>query len=425
MMRRVAMGVSGMRAGLTILGIVVMVGVARGDLIELNDGRTISGEMRREGDVRVITSSEGVETRVSAGDVKKVTLGGGASTQESGKMQWARIKVGIGKAERLADVIAGIERFLKEHPEGEPAAEARKMLEEYRKLSLQGPVKLRGKWLSFDEAEGIKKAWLADAKAAEELLTKEDFPGAVRSAAVALKKDDGNPRALMVTGLGAYAMKDLGKARWAFAKLAELEPENVAALNNLGVIAYDQKKEGEGCAYLAKAVALRPVNAVVLDNAVLAWQRFSGDRKKATSLHELERNAKGPEGEREKEMAAKGLQRWGVTWLTDKEWAEANAKMDGLKKKLGELDAEYKNANTELSLAESALNNAQRGGNALEDDVAGPNMAVWLAQGAIDGIKTQVEGIRKNATAVRDEIGEIDKKRFGGPMKMLGLETLE
>jgi len=80
--------------------------------------------------------------------------------------------------------------------------------------------------------------------------------------------------ATLLTGLVAYRMGDLERARSIFQKLVEVDPDDVDALFNLGVTAQQQNSYGQARSNYLKVTRLDPRNADARHNLVLLTHSF-------------------------------------------------------------------------------------------------------------------------------------------------------
>jgi Flp pilus assembly protein TadD len=124
-------------------------------------------------------------------------------------------------------------------------------------------------------------------------LAMKDHAGAVMAGRDAIARDDGNPEAWQVTGLGQLGLGELPGAIASFSKVVELEPNHGWALNNLG-LAYLRANEDEQAAeVLERAAELLPLAAVVHNNLGVALERTGrGEEAKTAYQHAMDLSPK-------------------------------------------------------------------------------------------------------------------------------------
>ena len=108
---------------------------------------------------------------------------------------------------------------------------------------------------------------------ARERLALKDYRGAIRAGREASARDEGNPEAYQVTGLGQLGLDELSKAISSFEKAVELAPNHGWALNNLGFSYLRANEDVRAVEALERAAALLPQVATVQNNLGVALER--------------------------------------------------------------------------------------------------------------------------------------------------------
>ena len=102
----------------------------------------------------------------------------------------------------------------------------------------------------------------------------------------ASERDEGNPEAYQVTGLGHLGLRELPQAISSFEKVVELEPNHGWALNDLGFAylrANENVRAGEA---LERAAALLPQAAMVHNNLGVARDRVGATEAAKRAFHQ-------------------------------------------------------------------------------------------------------------------------------------------
>lgn len=124
-------------------------------------------------------------------------------------------------------------------------------------------------------------------------LAMKDHAGAVIAGREAIARDEGNPEAWQVTGLGQLGLGELSGAIASFKKVVEFEPNHGWALNNLG-LAYLRANENDKAAeVLERAAELLPNVAYVHNNLGVALERTGrGEEAKTAYQHAMDLSPK-------------------------------------------------------------------------------------------------------------------------------------
>src|SRR5436190_2126182 len=105
-----------------------LAGAARADLIEISDGRKLTGTLTRQGDVMTIKTDDGKTITAKPNQIAKVTLTGTTSPEEAAAAEWARISQQSRTADDLKVVIEAYRKFVEKYPTAKQNAEARTSL---------------------------------------------------------------------------------------------------------------------------------------------------------------------------------------------------------------------------------------------------------------------------------------------------------
>ncbi|MEW6432690.1 MAG: tetratricopeptide repeat protein [Myxococcota bacterium] len=104
-------------------------------------------------------------------------------------------------------------------------------------------------------------------------LAMKDHAGAVIAGREAIARDEGNPEAWQVTGLGQLGLGELSGAIASFKKVIDLDPNHGWALNNLGFAYLRANENDKAVEVLERAAELLPNVAFVHNNLGVALER--------------------------------------------------------------------------------------------------------------------------------------------------------
>jgi tetratricopeptide (TPR) repeat protein len=355
------------RSLLAALTLAVAASAARADIIELRDGRKISGSISREGKSVIIKGDDGATVTALPADVMSVTLTSSVTPQEAANAAWTRLALEIKKADDLQSIIALHQKFLEKFPGLPLTKEVQASMGVYQKLADNGGVKFRGHWIPRAQIEVTLKQWSEAAREATDRYKEGQLKEALESARGVLAKDDQNPDALTIAGLAAYRMNNLALARTYFTTLAAADPGSVLAENNLGVLSFQQKQLGEGLGHYTRALQAMPDHRLVLDNIAEALNTYldGGGNKNTAAYRTLVRQFEPAELKKEAEMAkptasAKaGWRRWGSTWVTPEQLSALEKYQQVVQDRMTQLDSQYKNAQQTLAGMDDQIKKAQ------------------------------------------------------------------
>ncbi len=357
--------------------------LAHGDIIELNGGRKITGTISRQGDRMVIRGEDGSTTSVQPAEIARVTLTSDLTPAQAAEAQWTSVSAQIKKADDLATIISLHQQFLVQFPDAPLSPQVRESLGVYQQLAAGDTVKFRGRWMPRNQIDITLKQWTQDSRPAVDLYRAGRLKEALEAAKEILAKDAVNPDALSVAGLVAYRMNNLILARTYFTALAAADPGSVLAENNLGVVSYQQNAAGEGLIHYTRALQAMPGNRMVLDNIAEALNAYAGD-KDSTNYRALIRQFEQSEIAVEAEMAKKGLERWGSTWVTREELEQLEKNQRAVKDQMAQLDAQYRAAGNTLADLDAQITQTQGDIEAYTSAINTYSAQILLAQQAID-----------------------------------------
>lgn len=378
---------------------VVAVTPALADVIQLKDGRSFSGTMYREGDHIVIKAEDGTVINAKPDEVGRVTLTSTITPAQAAESEWTRTAAQIKKAETLAEVIALHEKFLQKWggDGGPQAATVQKSLNEYRKLQQQDGVRFRGRWMPRAQAEVILRQGEENARPALLSYKAGKIKEALDTAQAALKLDEENPTALVVGGLAAYRLNNLGLARVQFAKLGETDPANLLALNNAAVVCFQQKREAEGLLFYTKALGAMPDHRLLLDNIIEALNSYRGPRD-GPPFKNLLRQFDQAETRMEASMAKKDLYRFGSTWVSQEQFDRLTAQRKQIQDAMNDLDTRYKAAVAAAASMEQDLRQSSADFDATAADVN--SLGVMINAGVQHGDDVSYLASRREALLI-------------------------
>jgi tetratricopeptide (TPR) repeat protein len=130
-----------------------------------------------------------------------------------------------------------------------------------------------------------------------------------------LTENPHNAPALYLQGISYFDLEQLANSRKSLEAANAVAPRNGPVLNNLAVVLYRQKQFPSALGYYDQALLAMPANTQILDNVIEAMNSLPDADRQAVIAQRLAKLAADQDATAQKTMAAKGLHRWGSTWI--------------------------------------------------------------------------------------------------------------
>ncbi len=424
----------GLAVGAIVLG---WLAAACGDTVRTHDGRTFQGRVVSEPNAATVevetelgrialavsevagidygtTSPAGPKAEAApnapgGGRAAPVDAGGGNSPGVDERQLLAEPLAESERALTAAEGAAIWKQFLAEHASGRPADLARERLAVWQDRVDRDLVRFGPTWLARGEADrrnARADELLAQAEAQKDL---EDAGKLYDEAAAAQPFRADIPFAKARRLIRA---KKYPEACTALEQARTVQPDHVAALNNLGVLAAAQKNWPVAFLQLGRAAGAD--NPAALDNLAeamfLAWE--AGSPRQA--LAAVERKVEQIVAELHRGGKHVGQARWGSAWIEQ-------ARYEQIRKDNAVVDAQLAERQARFALAEKKQSEADAALLSLQRDFlrrfgrrgAGP--AGRDVRGQFAAADDQARQARQEADKLRKEIDELRAKRTNAP----------
>jgi tetratricopeptide (TPR) repeat protein len=413
------------RARLLLIPAVLAVALPlRADIIHLNDGTKIEGELKRESDGWIVTDADGKQTRVTAAQIKSIEKVSRLSPADIAQGQLASLRRSVEALSSIDQIIERYERFLAGHKDTPAALEARMDLAQWKERRDKGLLKVAGKWVSPEEHQRLlgQTVQLAD-KAREQLKS-----GRVREADATLKElltlDANNVSGLYLRGIVALKQEQLGVAKKSFEDVKEQLPDHFATLNNLAVVLWKQKQHAGALFHYDQAMQASPRNRLILDNVAEALFSLPEKHRSGQTYTNAVKRFEEQDAELQKEMARQGLHRWGSTYVDDKQHEEIKKAQEKVKEKLKQLVDDYeklkergREIERQLDLNERSMERIRRDASRTMNDARGRPVQVRLPsiyyelrrdndrlKAEADDILAKMDGFKDKEMRIRQDV---------------------
>jgi tetratricopeptide (TPR) repeat protein len=429
------------RARLLLLSAVLAASLpALADIIHLNDGTRLEGELRRESDGWIITDAGGKQTRITAAQIKSIEKVSKLSAADVAQGQLASLRRSVEALSNIDQIIERYERFVSNNKDTPAALEARMDLAQWKERKVKGLAKVAGKWVTPEEHQRLlgQVVQLAD-RAREQLKS-----GRVREAEATLKEllelDAANVSGLYLRGLAALKQEQLGVAKKSFEQIKEQMPDHAATLNNLGVILWKQKQQAAALFHYDQAMQASPRNRLILDNVAEALFGMPERQRSGTTYDRAVKRFQEQDAELQKEMAKQGLHRWGSTYVDDKQYEEIKKAQEKVKDKLKQLMDDYeklrergREIERQLDLNERSMERIRRDASRSVQDARGRPVQMRLPsiyyelrrdndrlKAEADDVLAKMEGFKDKEMRIRQEV---PVPEFTGVQKTFDVEA--
>ncbi len=419
---------------IVFLAFFLTAATAAGDVLVLDDGTRLSGDVERTARGYKVTAVDGEVTIVKAKRVTRIILG--RDNDDEAKPADASPAERFDALRRQAEtrndldaIIADFEAFVRETKDRDVAARAEVELAVWRGRRDRGEIRSGGVWVDpaaqadrYDAARrAIMQALQANTPAAAEALLNDP-----------LTADAGN----YLLGVQALLVDDAPTARRRFQAVRRTLPNHAPTLNNLAAIEANLGRPKFAVWFVSEALKAAPGATDVLDNAaeLLHMLPRGEDVPHADRLHRLfaaqEPSAILRQGER-------GLLRWGSQWVEADEHARLDTIRRSIQADVDLLRADYdrharevRSIETTITSNEAYMRQLDRGRwyfNSAGVLVQGPlPRSFYLYQSRNAGLRAERQDLLQKMNELdrraREEWKRLPRPLFLGRLKPIGSE---
>ena len=323
---------------------LLLASAASADVLTKTDGTRLEGDVKRAGEVWVVTQADGTRVTVKPSEVRGIELTGKpVAAAEAGLASLRR------SAETQTDPARMVERykqFLEMNKGTRAAEEAALDLGVWESRLARGMKKIGDDWVSAEEAEILRAGATDIALRAITDLRESRLAAAEDAIAQALAADPTNPTALYLRGVVLYRQEKLLDARKAFEASLDQAPGHGPTLGNLAVTASRLSQWGVALANYDQALIAMPLERGLLNNIAEALQTLPDTQKNSLAAKRVQRKFDEQDtllAQRLAQLAppAGPLFRWGATWVNQAQLDELKAAEAKNKAQLDQLAGQY------------------------------------------------------------------------------------
>lgn len=385
---------------------------ALADIIHLNDGTTLQGDIKRTADGWLVTDATGKVTAIPAADVKSIELKKAASP-EGAEQQLASLRRSVANLDDVKRILERYQSFIKQNAGSAAAADARKDLAQWQDRLNRKLVKAGEQWVTPDEFNQLSEKSAQAADAVRPLVAAGKITEAMGAVDKALAITPKSPQLVYLKGVLLMRQGQLVPARNTFQSVEALLPDNAAAHNNIAVILWKTHAQMPALAEYDKAMIADPGNRTILDNVSEALHALPESYHKNSLTRRVVEHFNEQDAGLQKQMAGKGLYRWGAQWLNKDEYAQLEAarkavqeKLDALKKDFDDNQARILRINTDITSDQQLM--AQMQQESYQQDASGHVVFFPLPQRYYD-LQKDVLSLQAERTAKQGQQVELQR----------------
>ena len=332
---------------------------ALADVVVLQDGTRLEGDLDRTDDGYTLTKSDGKVVRISSAQVKSVEMKPQA-TPDDAVRRLESLRRSAGNMTDLKLIITRYREYLKRFAGTDAADDALADLKTWEDRLAKHMTKAGGKWVTPEELGAIQEEAHAAAKKARDLIAGGRLREAGPLLDQALSQDPKNPAALFLRGVAQFRQEQLGPARKSFDAVAQLVADHGPTLNNLAVILWRQEQYGGALKFYDLAMAATPTDERVLSNVAEALNALPKEHRESAAAKKAIVRFQPLDAALGKKMEKRGLYRWGAGWVKGDELDRLQEMEREIEGKIQDLQTEFDNAEQRIEVIDQDIEDTKR-----------------------------------------------------------------
>lgn len=411
---------------------------AFGEVVHLNDGTTLEGELHRTSEGWMVTTADGKVTVVTPSQVKSIEFkkSGGADTPEQ---KLASLRRAVANQSEIQHVIERYQAFIAQNPNTPSAKDAQQDLATWQDRLDKGMVKAGDQWLTKDQLAGLRSKSLQTAETARTMIAAGKIAEATPMIEKALAANPQDPALLYLQGLIEFRQSHIVPARNAFQGAEAAAPENGPVHNNIAVVLWKQRAQMQALNEYDKAMLVLPNNQIILDNVHEALHALPAEYKDKDLTKRVKAHFAEQDAVLQKAMAAKGFYRWGSDWLNQRDYDKIQAQQKAVQDRIDALQKDFDGLQAAMLKIDRDINNDQQimlamSTAAVQSDGAGRTYQLPLPQRFYD-LQRDVANLKSQKVLDQKQIEDLRKfalqqkqlmpqEKFAGILKPFDVEGM-
>jgi Flp pilus assembly protein TadD len=340
----------------SFLAVLVISPLTLADVVRLNDGTTLTGDIKKAADGWFVTDSHGKVTHVSQETVKSIELAPKGDPKDLAVGKLASLRRSVEALPDLKLIIDRYEKFIEQNKDlPNVAEEAKKDLALWKARQARGMVKVGSKWVDAAEKAQMQEKALLVADQARELLKQNKFKDADAAVSKALEVDPTNISALYLKGLILYRQDQVQPARKAFEAVKEIAPDHGPTLNNLAVVLWRQNQQMAAMNMYLQAMQAMPLNKELLNNVAEALNGLTPEQRKSPIAQKVYKLWTEQDNQLQQQMMPLGWYRWGSTWVDKVQFDKLQAAEKEVKEKIAKMEEDFADAQAKVDTIDAQM----------------------------------------------------------------------
>lgn len=324
------------------------------DIIHLNDGSTITGDIKKAADGWYVTTN-GKTTLVTQDQVKSIELAPRGNPQDVAVGRLTSLRHSVEALGDLKVIIDRYEKFLEQNKGLSVEAEAIKDLATWKERQEKGMVKVGAKWVMPEQKSQMQEKALLVVDQARELLKQNKMRDAEATLGKALEVDPTNVSALYLKGLILFRQDQIQAARKAFEAVKEVMPDHGPTLNNLAVIQWRQNQQVAAMGTYLAAMQAMPLNKELLNNVAEALNSLTDDQRKSAVVQKVLKLWNEQDTQLQQQMMQLGWYRWGSGWVDKSQYEKLQVAEKEVKDKIAKMEADFADAQAKIDTIDAQM----------------------------------------------------------------------
>jgi tetratricopeptide (TPR) repeat protein len=422
----------------------LLVSGALADVITLQDGTRLEGDVKKADRGWAVTTKDGKDITVPAEQVKSISVGGSAAGP-NGNDAGAEAMSGLLSLRRsvenvsdLGQIIERFKKFIDLHNDSPAALEAQEDLAMWQERLERGLVKHGTHWVTADARSKMADRAQELAAQARDIMQHGRLPDADPILQQALNADPQCVPALYLRGMVLYQQNKIPDSRKMFEAVNGLIADHAPTLNNLAVILWRQNAQGPALSYYDKSITAAPGAKFVLDNVAVALAAVSEGQRKNKIWEALNREFTDQDARLQQLMAAEGWYRWGTAWIDEPAMQKIRDKQKEIEDQIAAVRDSVKDDRERLRQVDDRLAYVQARIHRLIMNTPVPLKGPWIRmpfppvyfelQKEKAGLKFDRAELVPKVEAADAQVerlrSQLPQPGFGGTQKLIGIEGM-
>lgn len=333
---------------------------ALADVVHLKDGTNLEGSIRVTRDGYVVTDASGRTTTVPADSVRSFEIKKTAAAPQSAQENLESLRRSVANQDDLKQIVSRYRSFIEQNASTPAAADAQKDLAQWQDRLDKGMVKAGRDWVTPEQLETMQAGARQAAAKALPLVAAGKLPEADALVTPALAIAPASGELLYLKGLILYRQGQLIPARNSFQSAATAMPDSAAAHNNIAVILWKTRAQMPAMLEFDKAMLASPSNQTVLDNVSEALHSLPKEFQKSELTKRVVSNFNLQDSALQRQMAQRGLYRWGSQWLSQQEFALIQQQQKAVQDKIDDYQKQFDDNQQKLLQAAQTIDSDQQ-----------------------------------------------------------------